>query len=288
MISVEFWKTETIGNDFVLVEAGAVPTELLPEFARHACERRFGVGADGLLVVGRAGAAVTLRMFNPDGTEDFCGNGLRCAADHAHRQGWVGAEFTVLHGGRDVPARVGPQGEVTVTLPPADFRPEAVPVRSDAPWLDRPVQGVTGSAVSTGSTHFVVLVDALPGDDAFFQVSPLVEHDPHFPAKTSVVYACPEGDRRLRLRIWERSVGETLGCGTGSVAAAVVWARKTGLSGEFEVGGAGGDVRVAFDSWEGPVSSTTLPHRVFSGRLAFDRARAVVRLGDAVAGTVSA
>src|SRR5688572_28569977 len=101
-------KVESVGNDFVLVEKGDLPfkdEESLRLFAIKVCERRFGVGSDGLLVIApntehRTPNTISLRMFNPDGTEDFCGNGLRCAAQYAHEKGWVGDEFTIDHQGR--------------------------------------------------------------------------------------------------------------------------------------------------------------------------------------------
>ncbi|QYK56539.1 MAG: diaminopimelate epimerase [Fimbriimonadaceae bacterium] len=279
MTSLPFFKTQTLGNDFVLVDERDVVGLPLPELAREACCRRFGIGSDGLLVVGRHGRDMRLRMFNPDGSEDFCGNGLRCAAWHGHLEGWFEGRTTIWHGGRPIPAEVK-DGLATIELPPADFSPEAVPVVSAFPFIDQAVHGVVGTAVSTGSAHFVAIVDELPQDPDFARLSSLIENDPVFPERVSVMYARPTGDRSLELRIWERAVGETLGCGTGMVAAAVVWARRSGFSGRFSVASRGGELLVDLDSWESPVRSSSAPVRVFDGTALVHNAR---RLPDLAA-----
>src|ERR1700753_1856214 len=99
MSGIQFWKLESIGNDFPLVQISDLPAETsLPNLAIRICDRRFGVGGDGLLTVEKvAEGTIRLRMFNPDGTEDFCGNGIRCAAYFVYRQGLVGTTFDILH-----------------------------------------------------------------------------------------------------------------------------------------------------------------------------------------------
>ena len=262
---LKFWKTQTIGNDFVLLRAEDVVGHDIQELAKNLCRRNFSVGSDGLLVVARQDYGLSLQMFNPDGTEDFCGNGLRCAGDHALREGWEDAGFRILHGGQMIPTQIASDGSVSITLPPASFRPEDIPALSLGEVCEETVHGVIGTAVSTGSAHFVALVDQLPEDEAFFKWSPLIELDPLFPEHISVMYCKQTGPANLRLRIWERSVGETLGCGTGSVASAIVWARKQNFSGEVTVQNPGGDLRVQFEHWSGPVTSVSSPKRTFEG-----------------------
>ena len=126
MSGLNFWKTETIGNDFVLLhEADVVERDLtdnLPELAVKLCDRKFGIGSDGLLLTGVQDGVLRQRMFNPDGTEDFCGNGLRCSALHAYRLGWVGANHMIEHFGRIVDARVTDDGLATVSIGPGGLR----------------------------------------------------------------------------------------------------------------------------------------------------------------------
>src|SRR5438067_8171769 len=103
---IPFYKVESVGNDFVLVERDKVQDLDLPQLAIETCKRHFSIGADGLLVVWQEGGDIGLRMFNPDGTEDFCGNGLRCAAVVAHYLGWATEDMTILHGGKTIATRI--------------------------------------------------------------------------------------------------------------------------------------------------------------------------------------
>lgn len=243
MSLVQFAKVEAVGNDFVLVREGAIPREAEPEAAVAWCDRHRGVGADGLLVLGGEGGELELRMYNADGTADFCGNGLRASMWYAHGEGLAGERATIRHGGRDVAASVT-GGLVTVELPPASFEPGDIPIASPAPWVEREVAGRLGTAVSTGSAHFVILVEELPGTEEFLRDSHEIETHPLFPERTSVMWARPAGPGRLRVRIWERGVGETLGCGTGSLAVAAVARRLLGMPERLVVENPGGEVTV--------------------------------------------
>lgn len=257
---------ESIGNDFVLIQEENCIGYDIREIAKAICNRRFGIGSDGLLVVSGESRPTVLKMFNPDGTEDFCGNGLRCAGLHAFREGWVPKEFEQCHGNLRVPTKVDEDGSVTIQLPPASFDPSDIPTVTNGEFVDRPLHGLIGSAISTGSAHFVTFVDTLPQDAKFFETGSRIENDPMFPEKISVMFTKILSPKHLQLRIWERGAGETLGCGTGSVAAAVVWARQTNQGGEFIVSNPGGDVRVDMDNWTSSVSSTTKPSHTYHGK----------------------
>lgn len=261
MNNLDFTKIQTIGNDFVLVDQSDVVGLDLSALAVRLCKRHFSIGADGLLVVQPDPRGLRLRMFNPDGSEDFCGNGLRCAGWYAHESGWVGSSFEIEHGGRWIPASVR-EGRVSVTLPAASFDPALIPIQGEP---QQTLFGIQGTAVTTGSTHFVTFCDTLPHDDEFFRISPQIECDSIFPERTSVMYTQVLSPTHLQLRIWERGAGETLGCGTGSVAAAVVWSRKSGQTGEIIVSNPGGDLEVHVEDWTQPVLSTSRPQVVFRG-----------------------
>lgn len=271
-----FWKVQAVGNDFVLIHADDVPVaRSLAEIAQIVCARRTSIGADGLLVLGAEEGRLVLRMFNPDGTEDFCGNGLRCAAVHAVLHGWVSTStFSIEHGEQSVPIEVSGSGphrlRVRTRLEPASFDPSRVPVTSsNAEVIDRPwtIAGheVRVSALTTGSTHAVILVESKPEDALFSTVSAALEHDPAFPERTSVVWAWPGGADEIGIRIWERGVGETLGCGTGSAAAAIVWARQTGVGGPLRIQNPGGGVAIVLEDWESPILVESDAEEVYAG-----------------------
>ena len=272
MSGLRFWKTQTVGNDFILLHAEDVAAagldDRLESVAMVLCERQFGMGSDGLLVVSAHGHALSQRMFNPDGTEDFCGNGLRCSALHAVRLGLVGPEHQIEHFGRVVQARVQPDGQVSVAIGPAVYDPEMVPLNLQlhpGELVEEKVGGLVGTAVNTGTTHFVAFMDELPSDPEFARIGPLVEHDDVFPERTSVIFAVPDGDRDLKIRIWERGVGATLGCGTGSSAAAAVQMRRTGDLGEVRVTQPGGVLTVSAREADGSLVTTSRPVEPFSG-----------------------
>lgn len=225
---------EGVGNDFVLIEAADAHGRDLSELAQRLCRRPFGIGADGLLVIERGTAApVRLRMFNPDGTEDFCGNGLRCAARYAYEHGYVDtSEFTIeALGGRIVPVQIhqgdggGPQ--ITTLLPPPRFHPREIPAYAQSELIEDYPLTIAGhnlriACVNTGTTHTIIFTDTLPDDDQFLEISPRLETHPMFPERTSVLWAVIASRREARVRIWERGVGETLGCGSGAAAVGVL------------------------------------------------------------------
>lgn len=264
MKSVPFSKVQTVGNDFVLVHKADIEGMDRAKLAIHLCDRRRSVGSDGLLITHASDDRLYLTFYNPDGSEDFCGNGLRCASMHAYRQGWFGESFWVEQNGFSVPVEISGD-EVTATMPWATSDPSRVPVISAEEWWERPVHGLVGSAVSTGSTHFVAFVDELPGDEEFQRVSRQIETDPLFPERTSIMWTKVLADNTLEIRIWERAIGETLGCGTGASAAAAVWARKSGQTGVFVVKSKGGDLKIELNGWNGPIKATSTPQHVFFG-----------------------
>lgn len=279
MIEVPFWKVESVGNDFVLIhedDAKRLAEGDFVAFIRHltikSSERKFGVGSDGLLLVTPRGQDLDLRMFNPDGSEDFCGNGLRCAAVHATNQGWVGEQFVIHHHGHDVAATVCGDDCVETRLDPATYDPESVPVYfREAPeqtFDRRPIWSgldLPASSLSTGSTHTIIWAGRLPGDEEFLRLGPLIENDPQFPERTSAIWTEEVAPMRLRLRIWERGAGETLGCGTGASAAAVDYLRRTGRSGTVEVASKGGTLEVSAASWDAPLTVRGIAKDIYRG-----------------------
>jgi diaminopimelate epimerase len=228
-----FTKMQGVGNDFVVVDGFDKGDWDWSALAVELCDRRFGVGADGLLVVEEAGRAdLQMRMYNPDGTPDVCGNGLRCVARYAVERKLVSSSrlsILTLAGVRDSEVNRNGSGDiVSVTVVMGEPRMRAVDIpMTDAgdSILDYPLELANGycipiSAVNTGSSHVVTFVSELPDDDRFFALSPLVEHHELFPERVSIMWAARAADG-FNIRIWERGAGETWGCGTGACAVGV-------------------------------------------------------------------
>lgn len=270
-----FWKMEGVGNDFVLVEADAVQGLDLSELAQRLCHRPFGIGADGLLVVERsADALVRMRMFNPDGTEDFCGNGLRCAARFAYERGYVGTtEFTIeTLGKRIAPVHIHLREDtvdaIMTVLPPPRFHPRDIPALADGELIEDFPITVAGhplriACVNTGTPHTVIFSTTLPDDSLFQTVSPRLETHPMFPERTSVLWAVVASRNEVRVRIWERGVGETLGCGSGAAAVGVLAHRAGWTEPEVSVVSRGGKLKV--NSIEGGIALTGQANTLFEG-----------------------
>jgi len=271
--SIPFWKYQAIGNDFPLFHAADLDGLNSFDIAIHASDRKFGIGGDGILVMKPLDSnRVELRMFNPDGTEDFCGNGLRIAALHALEQGWAGDNFSIVHGGREVHAQIHPDGSISTTLGVANYEPAKVPVDRTVELFDDEIielDGITfrGSALTTGSTHTVIPVRELPTDEQIARWGPAIENLPMFPERTSAIFV-RETDlpNDLQIRIWERGVGETLGCGTGSSAAAADYLRRRSSGGLVLIRNPGGDVTIEMSRWDAPITVTGTAELVYNGR----------------------
>lgn len=227
-----FTKLEAAGNDLILVDARQRPLDDLPRWALRLCDRHFGIGSDGLLVLQSSDDAPLMRMFNPDGTEDFCGNGLRCAAAWLFDRGEARyGRLAVrtprgLHRASVCPSdggRFSVDMEILVPL----FTPRDIPVSLPGQRILRHPFDVGGerlliSCVNTGTTHTAIFADRDPADALFNRISPLLERHPAFSERTSVLWCRPEGRERIHVRVWERGVGETFACGSGACAAAAI------------------------------------------------------------------
>ncbi len=227
----DFEKAEGLGNDFVLLRIEE-PESCEPPSAEVAawCDRRRGVGADGLVAIGPVrGGRVRVRFWNADGSlAGNCGNALRCVLVHLGRRGEVavGEPLRVEADGGSVEARLlrlaGAEGWVRVRMPRARFEPGAVPVRAAGPlrgarW-EAAGMPVRLTALSVGNPHAVLLEPELP--EARWEVlARALGQDVRFPEGANVGFVRVLGPGRVRLRVWERGVGWTEACGTGACAA---------------------------------------------------------------------
>lgn len=270
---IPFVKVESIGNDFVLVDLSVLGQVSLSALAERLCARHLSVGSDGLLTVEQLGDdRISMRMFNPDGTEDFCGNGLRCAALYAFERRWVSEQFVIVHGAISVAAHVTGQvgsRSIETVIGMATFDPAAVPHTNPTELFQQELEvageSIRLSSLSTGSTHTIIPVNELPDEARFQKVSAALEHHPLFPERTSIIWVREDSDTDLKIRIWERGVGETLGCGTGSSAAAAYVSRARGTGGTFNVHNPGGTVQVKLAAWDRPIAVTGTARMVFEG-----------------------
>ncbi len=249
---MRFRKYEGLGNDFLVVDAADAPRSI--EEVRAACARRFGIGADGILVVDRD--PLRMRVFNADGsTPEMCGNGLRCVALYAREHLHVPNErFLVLTDAG--PKEVLVEGnEVGVVMGEA---------RDDG-WfgVEHLAVQYAGRRVSVGNPHFVLLADSPWPEAVFDGLGRALQDHTGFPGGVNVSFAERLAADHVRLRVWERGCGPTLACGTGACAtvAAGWWSGR--LEGDVRVDLPGGTLRVGGSSdW---VVMTGPAHEVFEG-----------------------
>lgn len=213
MARVSFEKYEGLGNDFIVVE-GAVGIPWSSGVVERLCDRHFGIGADGILVVGpptTPGAAGTMTVLNADGSRpEMCGNGIRCVA--IHLAGRIGASPTELVIDTDAGPRrctlVGDGVEVDMG-PLTDGGPVEVNVDGRVHRFAR---------VSIGNPHAITFEPYAPSE--IDSVGPRVSTAPVFAQGTNVEFAVLAQDGSIELVVWERGVGRTLACGTGACATA--------------------------------------------------------------------
>jgi len=239
MPTLRFAKLHGTANDFIYVDARAGFPGDPAAAARRLCDRRRGIGADGLiLLLPSTEADGRMVIYNSDGSRpEMCGNGIRGLAKFVHDRGLLtksplaietdaGVKTLSLHleGGR--------VSRVTVDMGMPEWRGREIPVNADGEVLDRPleVDGRTWSVtcVSLGNPHCVVFVDDV-ADLPLETLGPRFERHPFFPRRVNAEFVRVDDRRHLTMRVWERGAGETMACGTGACAVAVAAAR-TGRS----------------------------------------------------------
>lgn len=271
---LRFSKYHGTGNDFVMLEDLEDERELSAALVEALCDRRFGVGGDGVIrVTHTEGADFFMDYWNRDGSvAEMCGNGIRCLGKLVYERGFT--DRTEL----DVMTRGGPRHlslqvadglveRVTVDMGRPAFARVAIPMTGpeDETFLQEPVEAdgtiFLGSAVSMGNPHLVLLLDRDPDGFDVGSIGPTLEHDPLFPEGTNVEFVHPQ-DGGLKVRVWERGAGETLACGTGACASLVAASQAERVGRRATVRFPGGPLEIDWAD-SGEVLLTGPAERVF-------------------------
>ena len=253
---MRFWKMHGLGNDYIVIDNRdqKIGEEKVNSIAKQLCERRFSVGADGLLLVYPSTSAdLKMRIFNSDGSEaEMCGNGIRCFSKYCYENGIVKkTEFSVetLAGVKNVwlTLKSNEVTQIRVDMGEPKWERQTLPMLGEGTAINvaLPVDGepYQVTCLSMGNPHcvtFVENVDEFPVD----YVGPSIETDKAFPKRTNVGFVQIISRNELKVRVWERGCGETLACGTGTCAA-VAAAKKLGkVDNKVTVHVLGGDLIV--------------------------------------------
>jgi len=225
-----------LGNDFILIDCRgqACPsgTKNLRDISRQLCDRRFGIGADQILLLDNSSNAdFQMRILNADGSEvEMCGNGIRCLAHYIWDRRLSEKDVLEIEtlAGIMKPERSGDMVKVDMGEP--IFEPERIPVDiSSKLVIDYPLQIADRefkiTCVSMGNPHAVIVVDDVSGFPVTYY-GPMIETHSIFPRKTNVEFIQVLNRAEIKMRVWERGSGETMACGTGAAAAAVASALK--------------------------------------------------------------
>jgi len=237
-MQIPFTKLEGNGNDFILIDETAgtvIPDEMKGSFAALYCNRRFGIGGDGVLyLMPSTGADVRMRLFQPDESEaEMCGNGIRCLAKYAHDAGYVKETCTVETMAGTMPVSMGYNGDgefwAEIEMGDPAFERSAIPAVGEGEYKEQ-IGPFTVYAVNTGVPHAVIFVEDVAAVD-IEAAAPQIRRHPSFPKGANVNFVQVTGKASIKIRTFERGIeGETESCGTGATASAAV-AHHLGLVG---------------------------------------------------------
>ena len=272
-MKIPFTKMHGLGNDFIVIDCrdgkSGVKSEESGALARRLCHRRFGIGADQVLLLYNSEKAdFLMRIFNADGSEvEMCGNGIRCFAKYVWDRKLSGKSVLEIETSAGIikPEKAGDLIRVDMGTPVLDGR--QIPVDLDGVIKDYPLtiedKTFTITCVSMGNPHAVIFVDEVEGFDVRRYGSRIEAHR-LFPKKINVEFVQVIDRKTLRMRVWERGAGETMACGTGASAVAVAANLKGIAEQKVTVKLLGGDLLIEL-SENGHVYMTGPAEEVFEG-----------------------
>ena len=232
MDKIEFYKMSGSGNDFIIIDnrRNSIDETGLSDLIARVCRRKMAVGADGFILVENADMAdFKWRFFNSDGSiAEMCGNGARCVARFAHLNGIAGPNMSFETLAGIVEAQIiGNRVKVKMTDPTEFKTDEAIDLKNGP---------VTISSINTGVPHVVIVKERIDNADIVEMGREIRFHERFSPAGTNVNVVCHMADNTIAIRTYERGVeDETLACGTGSAAGAIVMAHKMKIGSPINV-----------------------------------------------------
>lgn len=234
MVKIKFWKMHGLGNDYIVIDDRKEVIKNPKEQAKRLCRRRFSIGADGLILLQKPAcnkADFKMRIFNRDGSEaEMCGNGIRCAAKFCYETAISKREELIIEtkaGLKNVWLKIEDEDvkEVEVNMGKPIFERKLIPMLGEGTFINEEIkiedEVFKATCLSMGNPHCVIFVD----DVKNFPVKKFgskIEAHPLFPNRVNVEFVKVLNKDALKVRVWERGCGETLACGTGACASAVV------------------------------------------------------------------
>jgi len=273
---MKFWKMQGLGNDYIVIDNRdeKIREDETNELARKLCERRFSVGADGLLLVyDSAIADARMRIFNADGGEaEMCGNGIRCFAKYCYENNIAKKKelkIETLAGIKKVwlTIRDGEVKGAKVDMGSPVLERSGIPMLGRGTCIDEDLE-VNGerfkvTCLSVGNPHCVIFVKDIKNFPVH-QIGPKIEGHKLFPKRVNVEFVKVLNKGELSVRVWERGCGETLACGTGACASVVAGNLLKKVDNKATVHLLGGDLEIEYS---GSILMTGPAEKVFEGTL---------------------
>lgn len=281
-MKIDFTKMHGLGNDFILINClykSLGDSSFLSYLAKKLCDRNFGIGADGvILILPSSKADLRMRIFNSDGTEaQMCGNGIRCFTKYAYENKLISKiKFTVeTLAGIITPELIFKDKEISgikVDMGIPKLKRREIPMEGkdtltvvNETLKINPEQIFKITCVSMGNPHCIIFVNdvqSIPVDE----IGPKIENNPLFPEKTNVEFIQVLNKQEINFRVWERGVGETLACGTGACAALVAAVLNKKTDRQALVHLVGGDLNIQWVD-NGHIYMTGPAELVFKGEI---------------------
>lgn len=248
-MKVHFAKMHGLGNDFILIENLKGEVELGPEQITFLCNRRFGIGADGVLTIEPSEKAdLKMRIFNADGSEaEMCGNGIRCFALYARKHRLISRDELSVETRAGIVKPKIKEDRVVVDMGKPVLEGPDIPVNVKGRVIDYPASfgniNVRITCVSMGNPHCIIFYPR-EIEPPVGELGPVIETDALFPQKTNVEFVQLESKSEIKIRVWERGSGLTLACGTGACASVVAGVLNKKTERSVLVHLPGGDLQV--------------------------------------------
>lgn len=251
-----FWKMQGLGNDYIVVDSKKqrISEQQIPKLAKKLCQRRFSIGADGLLLVCPSNVAdVKMRIFNADGSEaEMCGNGIRCFSKYCYENGIVlknAFNVETLSGIKQIWLTIKDSEvySVKVDMGAPNWERSALSIQGQGTFINETLEidnkPYTITCLSMGNPHCIIFVEKVEEFPVNI-IGPIVENYKAFPYRTNVAFVQILNRNELKVRVWERGCGETLACGTGTCAAVAAANRLGRVDNNVTVHLLGGDLKV--------------------------------------------
>lgn len=272
-MKITFTKMHGIGNDFVFIDGRRFKIPNPKKTAKLLCNRRFGIGADQLLLLGKSRKAdFRMQIFNADGSEvGMCGNGLRCLAKFVRDEKLTTKrEIRIETASGIQTAQVLSASRVLIDMGVPVLKSKEIPVNLSGRVINRPIRvegkELRATCLSVGNPHCVIFTEDLEKYPVE-KIGPVIENHNLFPQKTNVEFVKVISAREISMRVWERGAGETLACGSGACAAAVASVLNGFTGRKVDVKLKGGILQIEWDRKSGHLFMTGPAETVFKGEV---------------------